>query len=169
MKINKKYDILKACGKDSTKYVIQNPLFVKKGDKSYLVATDCHKLVRIEVESEESDKPALLSANGLEIARKSTKKDQDIYIQINEDKAIYANGSSYKHKEGTYPNWEQVIPSKDTNNHFRCKINPYLLNDTAKALGVGKDEGITLHFSDDPLKPVLIEHDHNIAVVAPMT
>lgn len=69
-------------------------------------------------------------------------------------------------KVGNYPNWRQIDPTFPAT--YRAILNPTLLAGIVSALGVGKDDGIRLEFSDDGLAPFRILYKDACAVLMPM-
>jgi hypothetical protein len=72
----------------------------------------------------------------------------------------------FQEKFGTYPNYQQVIPTDLP--VYRIALNPKFIQSIADAFGTDSDNGITFEFTNDGLCPAIIRQKENLAVLMPM-
>lgn len=154
MQVSNQYQIERAASTDSTRRVI-NGVF-REGDR--LIATNGRMLANVpilQVETEETDK-CIIPLDAFKLARKHSTKSMAPVVYLNGGAEILMAPGKPKlpYIEGNYPNWRQVVP-KNLGTHRVC-LNPALLNELAKAIGIGPDQGAALYFGDDQKAPITI-------------
>ncbi len=171
MKLDKKYMIEKATSTDETRYALT---FVHIDEKAKrLIATTSRILASVPVEIEKDDDVGNLSLTKdiLLEARKVSKNESEVNITLN-GKFELNNGTRYprpvESEVGRFPDYEQIIPKQPIIKHS-VTLNPALLLDLAKAIGVGKGEGVTLEFQDASGDPaVIVRNGEAFGLIMPM-
>lgn len=169
MKLNKKYKIEKAVSTDTTQYVLNNPHLERTGTgKGVLIATDGRRLAVVPVELDVADRTGSVPLDAIKELVKD-KYGRSVLIVNGKAELIRNDGSKaeYPRAEGTFPDWKRVIPTGKVD--FEVTFNPQMLLDIARAIGVGKGEGVTLRLRKDGLQPIEVTHDGEAhGVIMPM-
>lgn len=161
-----------ATATDESRPIMTGIFFKMDSEKLICVATDAHKLVKISNPAQRDEvasfilpkKPALLLKNTL------LKESGNVHISFDGKNAIFAmsNITIYCHLiEGTYPNYEAVIP-KNNPNHLLVDRAEFL--NGVKRVAVCASPGtnlITLSLENN--KVVIAASDTNYAVDAQET
>ena len=154
-----------AISNDETRYYLQG-IFLQDGERDgkdvlRAVATDGHKLARIEVALPEGaknmpniiiPKKAILEIN--KILSEDEVEDVDVKITISAIKIkIVLNNIIFISKliEGNFPDCEKVVP-KNNNNLLRANLKDFFLAiDRVSTISFDKDRGVKLILGDNKL------------------
>lgn len=177
MKVDKLFKKLHLiCSKDESRRTLQ---FIKIDETEKLgqvaVATDGRRLICVPVEAEHYEKDRLIfgdlwkramlvkSRFGKKMPFTPFFKNYASRVEVYDvSKENVVNSTppieTYRQEkcDGTYPNWQQVVPVLDKDAHF-VTFDPKLLWELAQAMGLGGDkEGITIGFQDKVSPMVVI-------------
>ena len=107
-----------ACSRDETRPALNGVLWQTKGDRMTMVATDGHRLARVVTENKTLkglSEDVIIPPKVLDLIPKFIKADTDaIGIIFEENRIIFNVGDivvSSRLIEGTYPNYDAVIPT----------------------------------------------------------
>ena len=109
-----------ACSTDETRPALNGVLWQTQGDRMQMVATDGHRLAKVSVENTKlkgMSEDIIIPPKVLNLIPKFlTGDDGDIGVIFGENNIIFSLGEivlTSRLIEGPYPNFEQVIPSKN--------------------------------------------------------
>jgi len=186
------FKVLKpAISTKETRYYLNGVFFEKKGNDVYLIATDGHKLISINVNDNgyfdvkdsifDEDFGFIIPRCAIEEFIAPDKiKCEFVNIRINENKVIFEFDSSeviksYKLVDGIYPEWQKIMPEK-TKPYI--KLNPKYVEQFCKVLkgndsitfeasvveSVNKD-GEVIATSKDANQPQLIRTEKGASLI----
>lgn len=168
MKINSKYN-LSLITKRAKREEMRPSMHNVKIEGSYAVATDSHILAVIPVELHEGEHT--LDADFL-FAK--SPKNLDPCFEINDDEITNTRTKTSKKIDKTvqpFPDWRSVIPNRfKQGNYVNICLNPFMLLDLAKALGVKEKSdtsyvtvNLELNCANTTTKPMIITNSDDKA------
>jgi DNA polymerase-3 subunit beta len=149
-----------ACGENDTRYALNGLLFhFAAGNKLTVVGTDGHRLSLlskdIEGAAQEEKKLIVPRKACIELKKLLEKREEDVRISITQNHVLFTMGDVQfltRLREGTYPNYEQVIPS---NNDKKIIINREHLSRIVRRVSIMSKEqtrGIRVDMSGGLMK-----------------
>lgn len=155
MKFKSIHKIHKATGERS----LSAAWFDREG--AQVVAIDGRILVVVPVTVEEGDETGLVSEQALKAAVAGPKRET--YIKAGPEKLETGMGEFPRDPSRQFPDWEQVIPSKDDAN-FSIMISVKLLKNLLDAMGANQPDSSIELFIKDGDTGVLVEGHNDTAV-----
>jgi hypothetical protein len=154
--------LLAAASTDQTRYCLLGA-YIDPIDRA-VVATDGRRAVIHPIPGDAPVKRGYITTDMVKMAK--IKNKAGLFLDY---EAGLLNGIPTDYDEdtvGNYPNWKQVDPTFAPT--YRAHLNPHLLAGIISALGVAKDDGICLEFSDDGFAPFRILYKDARAILMPM-
>jgi len=120
-----------AVSRDETRYILNGVLFILKGKKATLVATDGRRLAVVEKELPkpiENEQKIVIPTKTIQELDKLLEEDGEVKISFDENQVLFDLGDTVvisRLIEGEFPNYEQVIP-KETKEKIMVDKNAFL-------------------------------------------
>ena len=154
--------LLAAASTDATRYSLLGAYI--DPDNRAVVATDGRRCVIHPIPGDAPVKKGYITAAMVKLAKTHNKAGLFLDYQSGLLNDIPTDYDADKY--GNYPNWRQIDP--DFSATYRAYLNPALLAGIVASLGVTKDTGICLEFSDDGTAPFRVTYADSRAVLMPM-
>lgn len=170
MNIKAKYKPELVASGDARRWSIQAPYL--QGGR--IVAMDGKVMLAVPVQREAGDVDGYVSADALKEARNVARGgplDPFVDLSSMKEQKLLDGRTIPRPDRGTFPLWEQVVPSA-TRKEISVRLDVELLRQLTKALGASQDH-VTLHVSVDgpsvnPIRVEAVEGGPEIAVIMPV-
>lgn len=152
---------LKVVGKDTTRPILTNVVVDRYNGTLYMVGTNGYALAAIKLDEDAAPiEGKMIRRSALERWYKlATGKSR-----LTSDELVTVSSEDGEQPEGTYPNWQQLIPSGQRQPSPKIAFNATFMRDLQDTDGA---EGMTWSIGGE-LEPIMAETERGLYVFMPM-